>query len=413
MVRATRVAVVLLAVLVLGGCQYFGNPTNIFGNDPTRVGPQPGVWGAINGPFSSHSDGDPFSTECAGENGGTGTTCGTTDSRGSTVINPNPQYNPNGYVWAVDVPAADAGSTVTVSIYDPSFGPNPGLGETYSGTTQVGFSTSYQLFASSGTADQASTDQSLGMNSSADGPAGGTQGLDLCTGGTPGYKVFAPGTSYTTYQNAWYPLCTFTVPAGFAGGVYPLQVKSSAIPGVSDAGTGYNVFSVEATTTAATSPMVYAIKDLSIWTGNTSSFPTTSQFYLANLSQGHWAGHSLVVDAYDPGDGGSGNDYVQVLGPPSGVPAVVPTGGTALPCRYSTPTVAEGGPTTYTDSANCSIQTRNGTFNPPSPYNERWLRIVVPIPASYTCSTDCWFTLKFSFGSGNTDRSVWVLGVLA
>ena len=139
------------------------------------------------------------------------------------------------------------------------------------------------------------------------------------------------------------------MPAGFAGGVYPLQVKSSAIPGVTDAGTGYNVFSVEATTTGGHPADGLPDQGPVHLDGELLLVPTTSQFYLANISPQQWAGHSLVVDAYDPGDGPSGSDYVQVLGPPSGVPAFVPTGGTPLPCRYSTPTVAEGGPTTYTD----------------------------------------------------------------
>ena len=100
-----------------------GSPTNTFGNDPARGGTQPNLWGAINGPYSNHEDGDPYATECSGENGGTATSCGSVDARGAAVTNPNPAYNPDGYLWAVDIPAADAGSTVTVSIYDAPFGP--------------------------------------------------------------------------------------------------------------------------------------------------------------------------------------------------------------------------------------------------------------------------------------------------
>jgi hypothetical protein len=405
-----RALVAFLAVgaLVLTGCQILGSPVNVFGNDPTRSGTQPGVWAAINGPFSSHSDGDPYSTECAGQNA-TATSCGTTDSNGNTVANPNPLYNPNGYEWAIDVPAADAGSTVTVAIYDPSFGPNATLSESYSGAN-TGFATSYQLFESTGEASAntpPSMDQSLGMNSVANGPTGGTQGLDKCTGGSPGYQVFPPG---ATSQNAWYTLCTFTVPVAFAGGIYPLQVKSSAIPGVADAGTGYNAFSIRAISSATSQPMVYPVGAMSIWTGAVAG---SSRFYLANIDD-DWAGHSLVIDAFDPGDGSSGNTYVHVLGPPSGAPSLVPTGGTALPCSYSAPTVTKGpSGASYSYSDNCTIQTRNGSSNPANIYNDRWMRIVVPIPSDYSCTVDCWFTLQFDYGGTNTDRSVWVLGVRA
>ena len=398
-----RLAVAVVAVVALAGCTIqLGSPTNVFGNDPTRSGTQPGLWAAINGPFSNHEDGDPFATECSGENGGTATSCGSTDARGAAVTNPNPQYNPNGYLWAVDIPAADAGTTVTVSIYDPSFGPNSALAESYSGAN-TGFSTSFQLFDSSGSSS-ISTDQSLGMNSVANGPAGGAQGLDLCTGGTPGYRVFAPG---TTSQNAWFPLCTFTVPAGFGGGIYPLQVKTSAIPGVADAGTGINAFSVKAVGSVATQPSVYALSQLSTWTS--TSGPSTARFYLANIGQ-WWAGHSMVVDVYDPGDGSSGNETLQILEPPSGVPAYVPTSGTSLACNYSAPSATQGGNPSLS-APDCTIQTRSTTSNPQNLYNERWLRILITIPSTYTCSTDCWWTVKYTDSGLTTDRAVWIVNL--
>ena len=386
-----------------------GSPTNTFGNDPTRSGSQPSLWGAINGPYSNHEDGDPYATKCAGENK-TATSCDTVDSKGVTVTNPNAQYNPDGYLWGIDIPAGDAGSNVTVSIYDPAFGPTSDLNENYSGAN-TGFSTSYQLFKSTGSYADIETTQNLGMNSVANGPTGGTQGLNLCTGGTLGYKVFPAG---TTSQDAWYALCTFAVPAAWAGGIYPLQVKTSAIPGVTDIGTGYNAYSVKAVASVASpQPSVYGLNNLSIWTPSA----TTSRFYLASIGP-QYAGHTLVVDLYDPGDGNSGNYYMQFLAPPSGSPAYVPSTGTAVGCYYSAPAATIGGQPASTYSSTCNIQTRSGNTNI---YNERWLRVQITIPTTATThctngppadTTDCWWTIKYTFGGTPTDRTVWVVNVL-
>jgi hypothetical protein len=272
-----------------------------------------------------------------------------------------------------------------------------------------GFSTSYQLFDTTGSNALVSFDQSLGMNSVANGPSGGSQGLNLCTGGTPGYKVFAPG---TTSQNAWYALCTFAVPSSFSGGLFGLQVKSSAIPGVTDSGTGFNVYAVKAVSTSSTAqPQVSGYQSLSVWNYlGTTPVTGTAAFYLASIGP-QYAGHTLQLDLYDPGDGSGGNYYMQFLAPPSGL-ATVPTGGTATACTYSPPTITQGGATTLT-SSNCQIQTRNSGGSPANIYNDNWMRVDIAIPASYSCTNDCWWTVQYSFQSGEpTDRTVWEANVL-
>ncbi len=91
-----------------------GSPTNTFGDDPTRSGLQPNLWAAIQGPYTNHADGDPYATKCA-----TTPSSATACSGGLA----NADYDPNGYLWAVDIPASLAGTSVTVSIYDPALGP--------------------------------------------------------------------------------------------------------------------------------------------------------------------------------------------------------------------------------------------------------------------------------------------------
>jgi hypothetical protein len=403
--RIVRIGLLLGAVMVLAGCQpmLYGGPGNVFGNDlpagctstTSTAAPcrnpniQPNFWAAINGPYSNHQDGDPYSTKCKGQ----ATGAFTCDGSGA-----NPTYRPGGYMYAITVPPEDVGSQVTVEIYDPALGPT-GL-PVQETSMNGGFSTSYQLFD---TASSVSADQTLGMNSPANGPAGGTDGLDLCTNG-PGYHVFGPGTGSAFFTEAWYTLCTFTATAA---GIYPLQVKSSAIPGVTDAGGGFNIYSVKATSDGASEPQVSAMTDMSIWTPQ----PGNANLYLTSVSPSR-AGKNLVIDLYDPGDGSAGPSgvHMQFLMPPSGL-GTVPIGGTTTSCSYNATPSPTIGPDTPDTSPDCTIETQvpNGTSG--GIYNNSWLRVSIPIPADYTCSTDCWWwvTYKFDPGSTPTDRTTWAV----
>ncbi|MGZ4682105.1 MAG: pilus assembly protein TadG-related protein [Acidimicrobiales bacterium] len=357
-----------------------GSPSNVFGNDPTRTGPQPNLWAAINGPYSNHADGDPYSPKCA---------VGPSSATACNSSGANPTYRSSGYMWAVDVPASAVGSPITVSIYDPSFGPNGTLSES---TTNAGFATSYQIFNTTGSAAALNLNNSNGMNT-----------LGRCSTG-PGYKVFLAGD--TTGQNAWWTLCTFTPTIA---GIYPVQVKTSAIPTVTpDSGGGWNAYALKATKASGTQPQTYAIDDLSIWTPTPSS---NARFYLANIGA-QYAGHTLQLDLYDPGDGNSGNYFMTFHPPPAGVPAIVPTATATTACTYSPPTANIGGATTLSSST-CTIQTRNASASPANIYNNNWLRVNILIPTTYTCTTDCWWSIEYNFGTGSpTDRTVWVVNVL-
>jgi hypothetical protein len=406
--RIVRAGLVLGAVMVLAGCQpiLYGGPSNVFGNDlpagctstTSTFTPcpnpnvQPNVWAAINGPYSNHADGDPYATKCAGQ---------PTGPRNCDAAGVNPIYRPAGYMYAITVPSEDVGSQVTVAIYDPAFGPSGSpLFESNSDDVNGGFSTSYQLFD---TASSVSADQTLGMNSPANGPAGGTDGLDLCTDG-PGYHVFAPGTGSAFFTEAWYTLCTFTATAA---GIYPLQVKSSAIPGVTDTGGGYNAFSVRATSDGVSQPQVSPMTDMSIWLPQ----PGNGNYYLTSVSPSR-AGKNLVIDLYDPGDGSTGPNgfQLQFLMPPSGL-GTVPTGGTTTACSYNATPSATFGPATPDTSPDCTIETGLPNHAGGGIYNNSWLRVSIPIPTDYTCSTDCSWWVKYEFDPGTTpvDRTTWVV----
>ena len=400
-----RVGVAVAATLVLASCNYFGSPGNVWGNNlpdgclsptsstaPCVGGPQPGVWGAISGPFTRHQDGDPYATMCSTDTT-TKTTCdpnwptgGAPYTVASGVQNPN--YHPGGYSWAVDV--HQAGVPITVQIFDPAAGTGGGpVNETVDSTAGA-FNTSYELFATTGTTNDVEETPALSMNGK-------------CTTG-PGYQDFANGTGTAYSTDAWYTLCTFTPTQT---GIYPLEVKTSDIPGVQDAGGGWNAYSVRAVANSGAQPSVYPLTDLSMWMSPAS---TVARFYLVDIGAQD-AGKTLLLDAFDPGDGSGPDAFtLQVLAPPSGL-TTVPSGGNTVGCNFNGTPSPTALPARPDFSSNCTITTKTASASTGT-YNNAWLAISIPIPASYTCSTDCWWTVKMSFGSGAStaaDRTTWNL----
>ena len=280
------------------------------------------------------------------------------------------------------------GTPVSVQIYDPAVA-NVGapLYENVGGPT-TDFHTSYELFTTNG--------NSLDPGETPDLSLAGK-----CSSG-PGQQTFGygQGSGAPYYSQQWFTLCSFTPTQA---GIYPLQVKTSDIPGVVDGGTGWNVYSVKATSTGTSSqPDVYALTHLSIFTPGPAS---TASYYLANIPSSQ-AGKTLVVDVFDPGDGTAGVTPVTLkfLAPPSGL-GVVPTGGTSIACNYNTTPSPVLGPSAPNTSSNCTIVTENANSNN-GIYNNYWLRVEIPIPAAYACTTDCWWSVTENFGSGGvpTDR---------
>ena len=232
-----------------------------------------------------------------------------------------------------------------------------------------------------------------------------------------GCHLYVPvGSGSATYKNRWATVCTFTPTTA---GIHPVRIKSSSITlpdgtVVTDVGSGYNQFALRVTGAPAT--RLYALDTFSIYTNTPAS---TARFYLAEVTSAD-AGKRMVIDLYDPGDGPSGQYLMQVLAPPSGAPGIVPTGGTVIPaagvadsCRYNpTPSPVKNSDVTAPKGAaatNCTVLTKYGGTTS-GHYNNSWLRIQVDIADDYACTTDCWWTIKYDFGTQTsmpTDRTVW------
>jgi hypothetical protein len=349
-----------------------GSPENRLGNDPAASPPYVAyLWGSISGPYTDRNNGDPFATKCGA--GSSGTSCAQS----------NTQYRSAGYKYAVDVPADAVGRTLTVSVYDAGNYPRAS-------------------YANVETADNGAVNNSFEMfdvnpqPTDIAGDFAAARSLKGVCSSTPGKFVIPDNTTPATYKNIWADLCTVTVTAP---GTFHLQLKSSAmidmagVP-VADSGNGWNQFSLKATVSGTgVTPALYGVGDLSLFNNLPgASGNITANFYFAKIDP-IYAGKTLTAQLFDPGDGASGDYYVNVLTP----------GGSATGCSYG----VLGG--TKTSISPCRIQTRNSSGNT---YNGKWLQIDVALPTAYTCSTDCWWKVAYEFlnvavGSSPNDRTVW------
>jgi hypothetical protein len=401
-----------------------GSPSNAMGNNmagapscynplASCASPQPQLWSAVQGPYTRKQDGDPYTTKCPGDT----LSRSACDDASAPNGAKNDDYRKTGYTFAVDVPTSLVGSPITVQIYDAILredqSRDPAELEDFTDDRisnpsgmSAEFPTQFELFDSDGSDLVVSTASALSMNGK-------------CTSG-PGRRVFtstdANAVNAGTYKNKWYTLCTFTPTKS---GIHPLVVKTSDISGISpDYGGGWNAFSLRATAgTSGTQPRVYSVDDMSIWSpnGNTSSGGNvTSRFYLAEIGQEH-RGKKLIVDLYDPGDGSAGSTAftMQFRRPPSGAPSAVPNdSGVNTSCKYNATKSSTIGPSTGTTSNNCTITTLNARSST-GIYNNGWLRVVMDIPTNYSCTSDCWWTVKYNFGNGTpSDRTVWQVTVV-
>jgi hypothetical protein len=349
-----------------------GSPENRLGNDPTASPAYtPNLWGSISAPYTKKEDGDPFSTKCSNTTSGTGCT------------QSNTEYRNWGYIYVIDVPASEINKNLTVQVYDAGH---------YARAN----------FANFETADYGTVNTEFELYRPDDTPLNSLDGLTAtnslkgkCTSG-PGEFYAAANEPTNTYKNVWKTLCT--VKADEAG-QWLLQVKSSNIPGVVDAGTGFNQYSLKATLSGTVQPALFSYGDLSLFNNLPNLSGTfTSTFYLAKIDQIH-AGKTLQVSMFDPGDGASGTYYVNILGP----------GGVTTACGYGVRGAVA------TNAAICRINSR--TSGGAQPYQGQWLDVTIKVPTTYTCSTDCWWKVKYEFvsvaaGSSPYDRTVWAARVI-
>ena len=191
--------------------------------------------------------------------------------------------------------------------------------------------------------------------------------------------------SSSTYRNRWYRMCRINNPVN---GIYVIRTQN----GGNSIG-GNNSFSFLAASNS-TSPLVriYAINSMSIFTNAPSG---QAPVYIAEVDPIH-ANKTLELRFFDPGEG-SGNAYMTVVPPP---------GVTGYSCTWTATDVTSS--SNPTSGSGCSIQT---TVSGSARYNGEWITMNISIPASYTCSSDCFWKMDLDLNTSH-DRTTWEARVI-
>ena len=370
---------------------------------------------SINSRCSLNEDGDLLASQWAG-----GWQSSDYCNQSGGYVVDNPDYNPAGYVYGVRVEEGYSAGPVTIEVFDaahcPANWPAPAGWHDAPRLANSMFNTTFRVRAPAANPYEGTV--------LAERVVGGTSALTSSDGDCA--QVTGPNSG--GWRDGWRDLHTFTPEPGQ---VYVIQVSSD---GQGTNRGGLNNFSFRARTGGTfqacsadefdadpllrpvstgidpvNCPNLFAMEHLSIFANSVSS---TAQFYLASIGPEH-SGKTMVVDLYDPGEGGQELRLVDPLG-------------NYVPFRRSVEPRIDGevapaggwGPVTETvvDISGAGPQPAGGMLGRigDGRFNERQLRLEVDLPAdieaAYSGAT--WWRVEYRFGTGTvTDRTTWSVSV--
>jgi hypothetical protein len=313
----------------------------------------------------------------------------------------NPGFDANGYQYIVEFAPGTVGGSVW--LYDPMFcatgagtasGRRLGAGDNWFSNGGTGITSVYNLLDMNGTpytlADDTliATSGALFANSNAVDKGPLYRG-DQNYGGYNGSG--SADCQSSPYHNNWWRLAT-----GLGEGQYRLQVTTNSGSLSEDA---INAFGIQATASLGPSARVYGQSRMEAFI----VINNTSVFYLAQIEAAH-AGKTLEIRLFDPGDI---SDTVFKIRLPTTTGFVYPSftfSATGSSCGAAT----SGGPTTSlrtSDASGCRY------------YNNQWVTISVPIPATYTAPTPPgepgpgWWKIEYGTLGTGQDITTWEVNI--
>lgn len=393
---------------------YLGNPSSGLGTGTipqSNLGvPPDGTWLALNAYCYDKENGDHFMAgyyDGPTYNGGHHRQCGPSAGFVEAWANPNPTYDPDAYVFVVEMQAGSP--AVDLSLFEPGWNCDPVTNTVVTGeySTPLSGATGprvyYRIYGPS---------TSLNHQYFIDNNA------PIATG------LFGRGDCYNSAPggDGWFPMATgLTDPSGNGGFYYvQLSTRNPDRPDPAPADSFWaelyvNLFSLKATpsgtspiciysTADPTCPQVYALGWLPLYRNIPGS---ETDFYLTEVYDSH-AGGDLIVRFFDAAEG---VDNIQVADP----------SGTAVEFDYRYVDQSIGQMTLlpgYLETAfqlfpdtclwmgvggNPCLKTTN--YNN---FNDHMLELSVDIPGNYSCGGNCWWTIRYVTGSPpTTDRSNW------
>lgn len=375
-----------------------GSPKNTFGTGNLLPSPNTeNFWAAVSGWCSGRENGDlrqagRDQTFISGS-----WTCGAS-------LPANTDYLATGYVYAVDFASAP-GTNIALEVYDPGYNPSGSNADNSlrSGSTVT---TTYTVY---------------GKTASPFDPPTSTTPLHT--------RTFTTGTSG---QNSWVNLYTLVAPTA---GRYYIQVRTAANESNSYGSNGFGLRARPAsapwsnstsvcTTVAgdpgysAACPQVHGVEDMSIFANQTGS---SAAFYLAQVDP-VYAGKTMQIDLFDPGEGASRLEILNPNGSPvnfdwrtpcgtiNGRTVAAPSG---APCNSTTKTAGANG-VAYLDVSGTGTQPY-GNLSSNSRFSNRTVSVFVRLPSNYTAlyGTKSWWKIRYTTTTGTvTDRTTWSVSIL-
>lgn len=344
-----------LPPLVLGSDEPF------LGNDPER-GVNVHFWAAINGECELKENGDPYSPQNHGD-GCSGAT--------------NTQYRDPAYYYAVEVPEGSEGGSLTLQIYDGDHwydnrddydsGNLFGTGDRSADGETDGWALNFTLY----TPDET--------------PNLWTDNDDVAPGGCS--KTFVNQTSNTGDIQKWASVCTVNTAES---GIYVLAVSvGGGTPAISTftMRTIYN-----GSFTAPGNPVrLYGLGAISLDMRDPGATPT---FKVAKLEE-YYANSNFIIGLYDAGDIYDSSAWLRFGGEAASMDCEVRINGGSWGGDHSP------------GSAPCELDTSGQLFN------GDWIELKFDVAPSYTCSGDCWVTVRYEMSATAdvTERTTWTAGV--
>jgi hypothetical protein len=375
-----------------------GSPKNTFGTGNLLPSPYTeNYWAAVSGWCAGRENGDLRQSGKDQTFIGGNWTCG-------SGLPANPDYDATGYLYAVDFASAP-GQNIAIDVYDPAYNATGSNADNSlkSGSTVTTIYTVY-------------------------GPTGSP--FDAPTSTTPLFtRTFASG---TTGQNSWVNLYNLVAPVA---GRYYLQVQTLTNEANSYGSNGFglrahpasvpwsNATSVCSTVVgdagySASCPQVHGVQDMSIYANQTGS---SAAFYLAQVDP-VYAGKTMQIDLFDPGEGASKLEILDPGGTPvtfdwttpcgtvGGVTIAAPSGAS---CNTSSHTAGVNGVTSL-DVSGTGTQPY-GNLSSTSKFSDRTVSAFVKLPSNYTSlyGAKTWWKIRYTTTSSSvTDRTTWSVNIL-
>jgi hypothetical protein len=361
--------------------------------------PANGFWATMNTEGAGNIDGDAFQPFYDNAGGNQAVKCANATSQ-IACYDPASYYN-----YAISMPANTTGGHVY--IFDPTFCETDtasGTGDRWFGSGSV--SSWYELFGTNNTpydltddGNPIATSGTLFRDQNAsDSTMGGNNGNNECRQTNTKYN------DARDYHDSWYLL---NPGAGLSGGpngtVYRLHTTTTAPAGQTDSinqknTDGEQSFAIFANDAQGTTgngllPQVYGLGAMQMFTPLTAGNSTvSSSFYLAQVPK-YYAGKTLQLNLWDPGD-------TSPLKATLFVDIPTPAGWSATPFTYTAHTGTTGGANSACNSnsnsnpGNNSVLTNVG--NTTGQFNGCWLTLNVPIPTGYNGDQQGWWKITYS-----------------